>query len=73
MTNRKWALGTAALTLGVLILAAPASRAEEKKDEEPRWDHTFKGHEMWSTKVDEAIAQGTKEGRPVLVDLYKLH
>jgi hypothetical protein len=74
MNKRNWIVGTAALALGIAVLAAPVSRAEEeKKAEGPRWDHSFKGHEMWSTKVEEAIALGAKEGRPVLVDFYKQH
>lgn len=73
MKNRKWIVGTAALALGIAVLTAPLSRAEEAKKEEPRWDHSFNGHEMWSTNVAEAITLGAKEGRPVLVDVYKLH
>lgn len=73
MKQRKWMMGTAALAIGIAVLAAPLSRAEEAKKDEPRWDQTFKGHEMWSTNVEEAIALGAKEGRPVLVDFYKLH
>ena len=73
MDTRKWIMGTAALVMGIAVLGAPVSRAEEAKKEEPRWDHSFKGHEMWCTNVDEAIALGAKEGRPVMVDIYKLH
>lgn len=70
MKNRKWILGTAALALGLSVLAAPISRAEEAKKEEPRWDESFSGHEMWSKNVEEALAQAAKEGRPALVDFY---
>lgn len=71
MTHRKMFAGMAALVLGALVLAAPALRAEEKQDEGPPWDHSFKGHEMWSMNLDEALAQAAKEGRPVLLDFYK--
>lgn len=71
MKNRKWIVGTAALALGIAVLTAPLSRAEEaKKDEGPRWDESFNGHEMWSKDVEGAIAQAAKDGRPVLVDFY---
>ncbi len=74
MIKRNWIVGTAALALGIVILAAPVSRAEEeKKDEGPRWDHSFNGHEMWSTNLEEATALAVKEGRPMLVDFYGLH
>ena len=74
MNKRNWIVGTAALALGIAVLAASVSRAdEEKKAEGPRWDHSFKGHEMWSTNVEEAITMAAKEGRPILVDFYKQH
>ena len=73
MNTRKWIMRTAALALGIVVLGASVSRADEAKKDEPRWDHTFNGHELWSTNVEEAIALGAKEGRPVLVDIYKLH
>lgn len=73
MNKRSWIVGTAALALGIAVLAAPVSRAEEEKKDEPRWDETFAGHENWSTNVEEAIALGAKEGRPVLVDFYNYH
>lgn len=70
MNKRKWIVGTAALALGLVVLTAPVARAEEEKKDEPRWDESFNGHEMWSTDVEGAIAQAAKEGRPVLVDFY---
>ncbi len=71
MNTRKWITGTAALALGIVVFGASVSRAEEaKKDDGPRWDESFNGHEMWSTNVEEAIVLGAKEGRPVLVDFY---
>ncbi len=71
MTHRKTMAWIAALVLGGLVLAAPALRAEEKKDEGPPWDHSFKGHEMWSMDLEGSLAQAAKEGRPVLIDFYK--
>ena len=70
MNKRNWIVGIA---LGIAILAAPVSRAEEEKKDEPRWDHSFNGHEMWSTNLEEATALAVKEGRPMLVDFYGLH
>lgn len=70
MIKRNWILGTAALALGIAVLSAPIARAEEAKKDEPRWDESFNGHEMWSTDVVGALAQAAKEGRPALVDFY---
>ena len=72
MNKRNWIVGTAALALGIVFLSAPASRAEEKKDE-VRWDTSFAGHHMWEHDIEAALAKAAKEGRPALVDIYKFH
>lgn len=70
MNKRNWIVGIA---LGIAVLAAPITRADEEKKDEPRWDTSFAGHEMWSHDLEASIALAVKEGRPMLVDFYGLH
>ena len=55
------------LTGVLLLLAAPVFAADE---EEPTWHKTFKGHEMWMTSLDDALAASEKDGKPMLVDVF---
>jgi hypothetical protein len=50
-----------------LLFALPATAAE---DEAPTWHKEFKGHEMWMTSLDEAIAASTKDAKPMLIDIF---
>lgn len=54
------ALAYAALHSGVILA----------DDEAPPWDHTFKGHEMWMTSLDDGMAKAADQHRNVLIDLY---
>lgn len=53
---------------GAILAAAVPLVAEEKKDVD--WEHSFSGHEMWVTSLDEAIAKSTAANKPLLIDFY---
>ena len=57
------------VTLGLMTLFFAPVTAVAEKDEAP-WDQTFKGHEMWLTDLDEALALSVKENKPILIDIY---
>ena len=55
------------LTVALLLSAAPSFAAEEDAS---TWYKTFNGHEMWKTSLEEGLAASTKEGKPMLIDLF---
>ena len=60
-----------ALLVGVICLLAPVVQAQAK--DEPTWDKTFSGHEMWSHNIDSIVVASAKAGKPVLIDFWQLH
>jgi len=55
------------LTFVFCLIAAPSFAADV---EEAKWYETFNGHEMWTTSLDDGMARSTKEGKPMLIDLF---
>jgi len=51
----------------LLWVAAPTFAADE---EEPAWYETFNGHDMWTESLDDGMARASKEGKPMLIDLF---
>lgn len=64
---------TSALAIVLLLALAYAalhSGITRADDDTPPWDHTFKGHEMWITSLDDGMAKAAAQHRNVLIDLY---
>lgn len=68
MNHRVFSL---AIALGVAaVLGSAAPRASADGGEDAPWDHSFKGHEMWLTSIDEGLRTSTELSKPLLIDLY---
>jgi len=59
------------LALGITaVFGMSAPRAVADGGEDAPWDHTFKGHELWLTSIDEGLKTSTELSKPLLIDLY---